>query len=226
MMSVLRSACKDCTNKSNKQWVVENKAAHKQMQANWYLQNVEKVKEDSKLWRTDNREHYNKLSAAYKRKARKENESYRIKCAEHNKRWRKNNVDHCREYKKLQIRKYRAESPEFRLHNNISRVVNLTLNGKKAGKKWEEIVGYTASDLIKHLENLFTEGMTWNNYGEWHVDHIVPRKMFVLEDVNGDIDWETVSGCWDLSNLQPLWAKDNLVKGGEFNNVYRAQSVS
>lgn len=226
MTSTLRSACKDCTNLENKSWVVENKDSHKQMQAEWYLKNVDKVKEDSANWRTLNREQYNKSSAAYKRKLWVESDVYRSKCAESNKQWREKNKEYCSEYKKLQIRKYRAESPAFRLQSNMSRLISLALNGKKAGKKWEELVGYTVEDLIGHLENQFDEGMSWDNYGEWHVDHIAPRKMFVLEDVNGDVDWETVGGCWDLSNLQPLWAKDNLAKGGEFNNVHRTESIS
>jgi hypothetical protein len=53
--------------------------------------------------------------------------------------------------------------------------------------------------------------MTWENYGEWHVDHIVPVSAHNFETTE-DIDFKK---CWDLSNLQPLWATDNMRKNAK-----------
>jgi hypothetical protein len=68
--------------------------------------------------------------------------------------------------------------------------------------KW---IGCSPEELKAHLESLFTEGMTWENYGKdgWHVDHIRPICSFTAEE------WEQVN---HYTNLQPLWAEDNLAK--------------
>lgn len=72
-----------------------------------------------------------------------------------------------------------------------------------------EILGYSPNDLKIYLENLFTDGMNWDNYGEWHVDHIKPISSFE-KNTNPKI-------INQLSNLQPLWAFDNLSKGSKLN---------
>ena len=67
------------------------------------------------------------------------------------------------------------------------------------------------SYLMGYLEAKFTDGMTWENHGKWHIDHIKPCCKFNLLDKNEQIK------CFHYTNLQPLWAKDNLSKGGKFN---------
>jgi hypothetical protein len=68
---------------------------------------------------------------------------------------------------------------------------------------------YTLEELMGHLESQFTEGMTWENYGDWHVDHIKPMNSFIMESPTDDSFQE----CWGIKNLQPLWAEENLSKG-------------
>lgn len=63
-----------------------------------------------------------------------------------------------------------------------------------------------------HLEKQFTEGMTWDNYGEWHVDHKKPMALFQFTST----DDEGFKECWKLENLQPLWGSDNLSKGTRY----------
>lgn len=70
------------------------------------------------------------------------------------------------------------------------------------------LVGYTLVELMEHLESQFTKGMTWDNYGEWHIDHIRPVSDFNFITHN-DSEFKE---CWSLWNLQPLWAFDNLSK--------------
>ena len=80
----------------------------------------------------------------------------------------------------------------------------------KANRKTKDILGYTWQEFKMHFESKFTTGMTWDNYGKWHIDHIKP------------IDWFIKNKCFDiekvnaLSNLQPLWAKDNLKKSNKY----------
>ena len=75
------------------------------------------------------------------------------------------------------------------------------------------IIGCSTNDLKLHLEKQFTDGMSWENYGfyGWHVDHIRPCCSFDLTDP------EQIKECFHYTNLQPLWAKDNLAKGGSFH---------
>ena len=72
-----------------------------------------------------------------------------------------------------------------------------------------ELVGCSIDELKKHLEIKFKKGMSWNNYGKWHVDHVVPVDFFDLTKI------EEQKKCFHYSNLQPLWAQDNLKKGGK-----------
>ncbi len=95
-----------------------------------------------------------------------------------------------------------------KLRRNISKAILRSLKGGKKGNDWEILVGYGKYDLIAHLEAQFTEGMSWGNYGKWHVDHIIPQSRFNFNSYN-DIDFKR---CWSLSNLQPLWAIDNTNK--------------
>lgn len=70
---------------------------------------------------------------------------------------------------------------------------------------------FTLVELMNHLESKFQKGMSWNNYGEWHIDHIIPESSFNYTSCT-DKDFLI---CWSLDNLQPLWAKDNLQKGAK-----------
>jgi hypothetical protein len=80
---------------------------------------------------------------------------------------------------------------------------------KKHGNTME-LTGCTTEELIKHLSSKFTEGMTLDNYGYWHIDHIKPCDSFNLEDPEEQLK------CFHWTNLQPLWAIDNLRKGSKW----------
>ena len=69
-----------------------------------------------------------------------------------------------------------------------------------------ELIGCSTSELMIHLESKFKEGMTWENHGEWHIDHIKAIAKFNL--LNDDEQKK----CFHWSNLQPLWAEENIVK--------------
>jgi hypothetical protein len=94
---------------------------------------------------------------------------------------------------------------------NFSRRMRKSLNGIKESKSWEMLVDYNLDDLINHLGLQFKDGMTWENYGKRHIDHIIPVSSFVIDSVYS----EDFKKCWSLSNLQPLWSHDNLKKGNK-----------
>lgn len=102
-------------------------------------------------------------------------------------------------------------NPKARIRNNVSSIIWQRLNRRLIGKNNKstlDILPYTIEQLMQRLESKFTKGMTWRNYGKWHIDHIIPDCRFDYTSVEDDKFKE----CWKLSNLQPLWAGDNLSK--------------
>jgi hypothetical protein len=95
-----------------------------------------------------------------------------------------------------------------RVNRKMSKIISSSLKGGKCGRHWFDLVGYTADDLIKHIDSLFIGDMSWDNYGKWHIDHIIPQSYFKFNSPD-DIGFKQ---CWALSNLQPLWAEDNIMK--------------
>lgn len=110
---------------------------------------------------------------------------------------------------KQQNERYHSD-PAYKLQKDMRNRLKSALktqNARKDGKLWE-LLGCDASTLRRHIEQQFTEGMTWENHGDWHVDHKMPIALFDLHDP------EQQRLCFHYSNLQPLWAKDNQSKGG------------
>lgn len=125
------------------------------------------------------------------------------------------NRDRKLEWRRGYEKRRRREDPKFAmaaiLRRHLSRL--LERHGLEKKGRSEEILGYTSEDLVSHLEKQFAKGMSWDNYGEWHIDHITP----VIEHVrNGETD-PSVINC--LTNLRPIWAKDNMSKGGKRTNL-------
>lgn len=85
------------------------------------------------------------------------------------------------------------------------------LNRDGRSIKFEDFAGYTTKDLRDHLERQFTKGMNWEKFraGEIHIDHIVPLSSFNLHDP------EDLRRAWEITNLRPLWARDNLEKSAK-----------
>jgi len=126
--------------------------------------------------------------------------------------WQKDNPQKLKNiYYKFYQKK--RENISYRLNHRIGTLIYRALKEKKNSSRWEDAVGYTLQDLIIHLEKLFKPGMSWKNYGKWHIDHIKPRTYF---NFNSYEDKE-FKECWALSNLQPLWASENISKSRKIN---------
>lgn len=115
------------------------------------------------------------------------------------------------EYKRMWQKKKRDDDKSFRIEGSIRARMNAALKGRVKKNSIRDLP-YTTEELIKHLESMFEEGMSWDNYGEWHIDHIKPCSMF------DHTDREQFLECWSLDNLQPLWKIDNLVKGDRYGS--------
>lgn len=180
------SKCKNCFNEYN----TKNKA-HKKVYDIKY----------SKLYK----EERNKRSSDWAKKHRKEKVEYDKKYRLKNK--EKNTIQH-----RIINRLKRKNDPTFRLIENIRGRARRAIKhgfGEKAYKT-KELLGCDWETIKQHLESQFTEGMTWDNYGEWHIDHIRPCASFNLTDP------EQQKECFNYTNLQPLWAEDNLKKGNSY----------
>lgn len=102
-------------------------------------------------------------------------------------------------------------SIEQRIKNSLRSRLYAFVKGKNTKSSFE-FVGCSIDELKKHLSSQFTKGMSWENYGRWHIDHIKPCASFDLSNE------EEQHKCFNYSNLQPLWAKDNFKKGAKCGN--------
>lgn len=122
-----------------------------------------------------------------------------------------------REYDRLHRGKYRKKKYESdpifgeicRIRSRMAKIIRQSGYSKKC--KANEIIGCSKEEFETHLESKFTKGMSWENRSMWHVDHIIPLASA-----------KSVEELYKLNhytNLQPLWAKDNMKKGKKINTI-------
>lgn len=104
-------------------------------------------------------------------------------------------------------RSRRKTDTNFRLTQNLRTRIVKVLKGINKSASTMELVGCTIDEFKSHLQEQFQPGMTWENYGKWHIDHIMPCASFDLANP------EQQRQCFHHTNMQPLWAEDNLAKG-------------
>ena len=121
--------------------------------------------------------------------------------------WKTNNRKILREYKKLYERK-RRQDPGYRILSNLRNRLGRAAKGSKSTTTID-LIGCDITTLQLHLKNLFLPGMTWENYGKWHIDHIIPCSSFDMTKIGEQ------KKCFHYTNLQPLWAIDNIKKGSK-----------
>lgn len=157
----------------------------------------------------------NKDEYAIKRKERrlKKLEKYRESEKIRKSNYRKNNKEKVNKNYREYMKKYRDNNPSFRMHKRISWIIKSCLDQKASSSYIFSKLGYNIDELKIHLESLFKHGMTWSNYGEWHIDHVTPQSWLPFTNT----DDENFTKCWSLQNLQPLWAKDNMKKGNRYS---------
>jgi hypothetical protein len=198
----LKSCCKECLKPISAArypvYAANNVEKIKERRKVKYIKNKTKIDAASKQWKKDNPERARELSNSG------------------SKQWRLNNPERARAIYTRHDKKVLG-TPDGKLNRNMSRQINHCLHGLKGYRKWETLAGFTTEQLKKHLEKQFREGMTWENYGEWHVDHKTPRAVFNFTSAE-DIDFKR---CWSLKNLQPLWAKANLSKGDKLDGIFQ-----
>ena len=146
------------------------------------------------------------------RKRRAEEPGYREKQAEYARSRRANDPayrENAAEFKRRYIRERRGSDPLYatslRLRARTRQAFRRLAADKPAST--EELLGTNWQTLKAHIEAQFVNGMSWGNMSEWHIDHIVPLASAQTE--------EELAGLCHYTNLQPLWASDNLSKGAK-----------
>ena len=179
----------------------------KECKRKYYLKNKKEILKKQKEYRNDNKEKIAKRDKEYRfnnfEKLKRKKKIYLKKNAE------KIKVRHCK-----YMRKKRETDKLFKLSDNTRSLIRSSfLYTNNCGKisKTEKILGCSYEKFKRHLESQFKEGMTWDNYGRngWHIDHIYP--------VSKARDEEHLLELNHYTNLQPLWAKDNLSKGNRLD---------
>lgn len=160
--------------------------------ARYYRANRDKASAYQKLYRALNREALNARKSVYQ----KENWEWLSKYQQ--------------EYAKARLK----SDPIYAIGRLARRRISIALRqaGYAKSTRTHEMLGCDYSHLVLHLESQFKDGMTWENRGEWHIDHIIPLASAKTEE-------EIIALC-HYTNLQPLWAFENLSKGARIPDIH------
>lgn len=178
----LRKRCKECNNKGNAEYRARHPEASAAASRSWAMRNPDKVKAKKSRFDERNPGRMTELMAKWR--------------AENPERAKENNLRH-------------VSKPHVRIHRAIGNRLRNMLKSKT--ESTFELLGYSRRDLLNHLEKQFKDGMAWDNFGDWHIDHIVPLSSFCISSE----DDPNLKSAWCLSNLRPLWAKDNMEKSAK-----------
>lgn len=196
----------------NKERIKDYYQNNKDIIKEYSINNRKKHLEYEKKYREKNKEKIKQYYQKNKEKAREYYNNNKKKILERQKIYTSKNKEKINEYrKKIYLEKYNSDL-NFKIKSILRARFKIAL---KYGYKSDSIinlVGCSIEELKKHLETQFKEGMTWENYGlyGWHIDHIKPCSFFDLTDPDQQ------KACFHYTNLQPLWAKENLSKGSSF----------
>lgn len=166
--------------------------------------------EESKKYYESHKEQITEYNRSEERKARQrekyqENKEQEL---ERQRKYREENPEKVRVSKRNWARKARKTNQQFRLKGNLRNRINKALGRISKTSSTFELIGCDIVTFMTYLEERFLPGMTWENHGEWHIDHIKPCCSFDLTDPSQQKE------CFHYTNCQPLWAIDNLIKGG------------
>lgn len=222
--------CKSCLAEGNRKWQTENKDRVVAYRKEYAAENAEKIKTSRKRYEVENKEKVRKAKAEKYLRTRerclakvKENtakrkpevlaygaayrEANREKLRSNQREYMKANKDERAAYMLRYAVERRRTDPLFNLKCRLRSRIGGFLSKKGFGKtkKTYELIGCSYEDLAQHLENQFLPGMTWANRSTWHVDHRIPLASAKTE--------EEILKLFHYTNLQPLWAAQNISKG-------------
>jgi hypothetical protein len=185
--------CRECNKKNSAQYYIDNREKCLDNFKDVYERNKEDRLIQAKEYRDSHKE---EIKSYFESENGKANHRKAIK-----KRLENGKIT---EYARLK----RSIDPNYKLSQSLTnRICNLIKKRKTVKSNHTFILlGCSLEHFKQHLESKFQEGMTFENYGEWHIDHYIPCTYFDLADP------ENQRICFNYRNLQPLWKKDNLSK--------------
>lgn len=215
-----RERCKDNYNRNKKSILSAQKEKYyedhdksKQLCREYREKNKEKINIQKRAYRARHKDEIAKKDRIYKKSEQGQKKK---------KEWTESNRDAIRMWTRKYNKERRENDPNYKLLTNIRTRINraLTSNFKKGNTI--KLIGCSIEQLKRHIEGMFRDGMTWDNHtiDGWHLDHIMPCSSFDLSTVSGQ------KKCFHWSNLQPLWAWENLKKHAkipEYNNCEEGQ---
>lgn len=154
------------------------------------------------------RKYYHKNADAMRKRNKEYREENKDRLKEYRKQFNMDNQDRVRE----RWRRWHKDHPLQSFYRDHIRRIETAI-GEDRVSRAEDALGYTQDEFLSHLESQFEDGMSWENRSEWHIDHVKPIAQFIKEGVTD------VKVIHALSNLKPLWAKDNLSKGSKYDQV-------
>ena len=213
---------KKCYENTQK-WFKANPGKKAEYYRKWYEANTEKVAEYKREWNANNRERKNengrRWKMANKDKVAISGQRYREanpgKAAENARKLYASDPQRIIQRKQAWINGDSPAAENYRIARNLRSRVSDVLKGKYKSAPTLVLLGCSIDDFKEYFAEMFTDGMTWNNHGEWHIDHIVPCAAFDLTDA------EQQKVCFHYTNLQPLWANENLRKSAKLPHEWR-----
>lgn len=181
--SGFNSICKKCINLHNKEYRDNNSEKFNNKRKEHYQKNIIKMREDKRKYYASHVKEKSEYDKTYRELNSK-------KISEYKKNWENINKD----------------NPIFKIKRNLRSRVRHALEGKTKRDKTFELIGCTPNYFIEYIESQFKDGMSWDNYGEWHIDHIKECFRFDLNDENQQRE------CFHYTNQRPLWANENLTR--------------
>lgn len=203
-----RPECKNCQNLYQQKYGQKNKKSISKKQKEYRVKHKLEIKKKQKEYYQNNMEKYKKYRENKKQEHLEYMKIYRqknkTKIQQKTKEWKIKNKE---KMKLIRQNKYNNDI-EYRLTLLLRSRMKHALKGKLKIETTKNLIGCSMEQLKKYLENKFLIGMNWSNYGRngWHIDHILPCASFDLTDPAQQ------KICFHYTNLQPLWAEDNLKK--------------
>jgi hypothetical protein len=188
-----------------------NKEKIKRQKHIWYQNHKKENREKHKVWcekhKEERKEYMKKYSKIWRNLHKEE-------ISENKKEYYKLNKIKILIHKKEYVINRLKTDINFKLLHNLRNRIWYALKRNIKSVRTIQLVGCSIENLKKHLENQFKIGMNWSNYGKWHIDHIIPCASF---DMSKEIEQKK---CFHYTNLQPLWAIENLIKHDKYKGVF------
>jgi len=168
----------------------------------YYQKNKERINESNNQWYQENKERKKNYREENKERQKQYYQKNKERINERRNQYREENKERINQRNKQRM----LTDPLYKLKCYLSKRTTHAFKRKSYRKtsKTAEMLGVPYEIAFAHIERQFTKGMTWENYGEWHIDHIIPL-------ASAETESELIKLC-HYTNLQPLWAKDNISK--------------